>query len=242
MVMQFQKDMAHGSVTVRNQRRVIYSSDGFVVNGTVYRAEVIVCWDDNCKNGTNSFYARSSVVNDLTGKESDRVGLWGVPEEVAAKVEAVLEKYSKWNGFHPFGPWYYIENTVYLAGARDHYGLCKGESRQIRNGRTGKLCWRLAMVDATGKEVTNKPETYLDADTKPEPTGLRMEYVPWMREAVGDGKGKERELDAARQTAAWPDATDEELTAPGLEQRLVDRLPGLLKEFRAAVEELGLKW
>jgi hypothetical protein len=29
------------------------------------------------------------------------------------------------------------------------------------------------------------------------------------------------------------------LTAPGLEQRLMDRLPALLAEFKAAVESLG---
>lgn len=52
-------------------------------------------------------------------------------------------------------------------------------------------------------------------------------------------KGKVRELDEARTTALWPDATDGELTAPDLEQRLRDRLPAILTEFRAAVESLG---
>jgi len=40
----------------------------------------------------------------------------------------------------------------------------------------------------------------------------------------------------------WPDATDEDLTAPGLRERLDARLPGLLMEFRAAMEELGFVW
>ena len=40
----------------------------------------------------------------------------------------------------------------------------------------------------------------------------------------------------------WPDATDEDLTAPGLRERLDARLPGLLTEFRAAMEELGFVW
>ncbi len=56
------------------------------------------------------------------------------------------------------------------------------------------------------------------------------------------GKGKARELDSARNAAIWPDATDEELTAPGLEQRLQARLPQLLTEFRAAMELLGFTW
>jgi hypothetical protein len=60
--------------------------------------------------------------------------------------------------------------------------------------------------------------------------------------AVAWGKGKARELDAARRSAVWPDATDEELTAPGLRERLDARLPGLLTEFRAAMEKLGFVW
>ena len=56
------------------------------------------------------------------------------------------------------------------------------------------------------------------------------------------GEGKERELDGARRAAIWPEATDEDLTAPGLEDRLKARLPKLLEDFRAAVESLGLKW
>jgi hypothetical protein len=55
-------------------------------------------------------------------------------------------------------------------------------------------------------------------------------------------EGKERELDSARSAAVWPEATDEELTAPGLKERLEARLPALLVEFRAAVESLGFVW
>lgn len=50
---------------------------------------------------------------------------------------------------------------------------------------------------------------------------------------------KEANLDYARSSAVWPDATDEDLLAPGLEERLQARLPRLMEEFRAAVEALG---
>lgn len=56
------------------------------------------------------------------------------------------------------------------------------------------------------------------------------------------GEGKARDLDAARRAAVWPDATDEDLTAPGLKERLEARLPSLLLEFRAAMESLGFTW
>lgn len=64
--------------------------------------------------------------------------------------------------------------------------------------------------------------------------------VEFARRPVAFSEGKLRDLDAARRCAIWPDATDEELTAPGLKERLLARLPALLDHFRAAVESLGL--
>ena len=54
--------------------------------------------------------------------------------------------------------------------------------------------------------------------------------------------GKERELDKARSVAVWPDATDEDLTAPGLRERLETRLPKLLSDMRSDVEAFGFIW
>ena len=52
-------------------------------------------------------------------------------------------------------------------------------------------------------------------------------------------EGKEPDLEAARETAIWPDAALEQLQD---EEQLKARLPGLLAEFRAAVESLGFEW
>ena len=49
----------------------------------------------------------------------------------------------------------------------------------------------------------------------------------------------EGDIEAARATAIWPDATLEQLQD---EEQLKARLPGLLAEFRAAVESLGFEW
>lgn len=58
------------------------------------------------------------------------------------------------------------------------------------------------------------------------------------------GEGKERQLDAARRTAVWPDATDEQLCLPRaeLEDLLMKRLPALLEDFRKDVEAAGFLW
>lgn len=49
-------------------------------------------------------------------------------------------------------------------------------------------------------------------------------------------------LDYARSTAIWPDATDKDLKAPNLEVRLLARLPELMLDFKRNVELLGLKY
>jgi hypothetical protein len=59
---------------------------------------------------------------------------------------------------------------------------------------------------------------------------------------VAWGEGKARELDKAREAAIWPEATDEELCAPDLADKLKARLPGLLADFRRDVESLGFTW
>ncbi len=56
------------------------------------------------------------------------------------------------------------------------------------------------------------------------------------------GYTKKKELDLARKSAIWPDAIDEELTSPGLKERLEARLPKLLEEFHAAITNLGFEW
>ena len=65
--------------------------------------------------------------------------------------------------------------------------------------------------------------------------------VSFPRMPTAFGEGKERDLDAARSCAVWPDATDEELCQerPQLEAALKARLPALLAEFKQAMLEIG---
>jgi hypothetical protein len=56
------------------------------------------------------------------------------------------------------------------------------------------------------------------------------------------GEGKERELDAARRSAIWPEATDEELMDERLRGRLEDRLPALMAEFQRDIEAFGFTY
>lgn len=49
----------------------------------------------------------------------------------------------------------------------------------------------------------------------------------------------DRELDAARRAAVWPDATDEDLMREDLREVLTARLPDLMARFRAAMLAAG---
>ena len=67
-------------------------------------------------------------------------------------------------------------------------------------------------------------------------------YPPqYLKEADSFGEGKEREFDAARSSAIWPEATDEQLSLPKeeLTALLMARHENLMNEFYKAMLELG---
>ena len=69
--------------------------------------------------------------------------------------------------------------------------------------------------------------------------GFTLERIPHLF-----SEGKARELDTARMSAVWPEATDEELMQEpeALRAQLDARLPGLLEAFRADIAAAGLAW
>lgn len=54
-------------------------------------------------------------------------------------------------------------------------------------------------------------------------------------DSIRIGEGKERDLEAARSTAIWPEANVEDFTA----EKLIERLPPLMIEFKNEMEKLG---
>lgn len=220
---------------------VVAADNGRILNQTIkatryyeerdqkYRITVELRFDDQCNNGRETF----AITADIRAAEG---GYWreymgGCCHEEIAKQFPELAHLIQWHLVSTDGPMHYIANTVYHAGDRDYNGLRKGEARQIRNGRTGQLCWKL-------EAVGDKPETYVDADTAP--TAPCFRYVPWER----IGEGKARELDHARSAAVWPEATDAELMQEpeALRAALSARLPALLERFKAAMLAAGFCW
>lgn len=225
------------SILTKNQTKV-YGPKIYTEHRTTYQLTVTVRYDDSCNNGHNSFAITATqyrvAANGRLSEDSSEY-----MHDTIDKHFPELAPYIKWHLTSSDGPMHYIANTVYFANERDCWGLRKDERKQIINGRTGKPSWELvAQHKVTGEMIPiYKLEKYTDADMLPE-CEYQLIWQSWDR----IGEGKARELDKARKVAIWPDATDEELIAPGLEERLTARLPGLMQEFKQAVEELGFTY
>lgn len=72
-------------------------------------------------------------------------------------------------------------------------------------------------------------------------THCKVEIV---KRATQYGEGKERDFDAARSCAIWPEATDEQLSLPKeeLTKLLLERLPALMQDFKHDMEKLGFTY
>jgi hypothetical protein len=220
------------SVLTKSQKKT-YGPKIFKERGETYRITATVRHDDQCGNGHNSFAITGEIDRKSGNHWTDDAG--GCIHEEIAKHFPDLKPFIKWHLMGTDMPMHYVANTVYLAGDRDCHGLRKGEFRQHTSrgpnqngGVPGVPNWVLELPDRETRNVY--------AAAKPAP--VTLEWKAYGR----TGEGKERELDAARRSAVWPEATNEELTAPGLEARLMARLPALMAAFKADVEKLGLTY
>lgn len=236
------KTMKTASILTKNQKKN-FRAEWTDANG----AHVLIAQvrhDDECGNGHNTF----SITGTLYGERGDRrdgsettkdgarvyVESCGcLHDEIVERIPA-LAPFIKWHLMSTDEPMHYIENTIYLAGDRDCWGLRKGEFKQHTSrgphqngGIEGVPNWTLEIPDQQARDVY--------AAEKPAPVLLEWK-------ACGrTGEGKARELDAARRSAIWPEATDADLMQEpeALRAALIARHPALMAEFRAAVESLG---
>jgi len=200
--------------------------------GKKYQITATVRYDDECNNGHNSFSITADIKSTFSGKFwSEESG--GCCHEEVARHFPLLAPLIKWHLTSSEGPLHYISNAVYHAGDKDCHGLRKGEFRQHKShgkvqnqGVEGVPLWQI--------KLPVKNEMY----SHDKPQSIVVEWKPYGR----TGEGKERDLEAARSCAVWPEATDEELSAPDLEQKLLARLPALMAEFKLTVESLGFTY
>lgn len=219
----------------------------YTQNGNQFKITATVRYDDRCKNGHNSFsiaggqWVKRQPSYSETKQWKEDCG--GCIHDLIAKHFPELRPFLKWHSMTERGPLHYLANTIYLAGDRDCWGLQKGETKQLTNGKTGMPCWELSGRDANGTLIPIYKLPRMKEGKQPPTSTFTLEWVPVLR--VGEGKA--RQLNSARSVAIWPDATDEDLTAPGLKERLEARLPGLIAAFEKDLERLqaldaGTRW
>lgn len=187
--------------------------------------KVKIRYDDQCGNGHNTF-SITGEFDCLSGMIHDKI------EEHFPELQHLL----KWHLCSSAGPLQYIANTTYHASDKDFRGLRKDETKQLLAGGITPV-WKLSynvngsFVDADIKGI----DKIIRSHNKPELDLPGLSYEPWL--VVGEGK--QPDLEAARATAIWPDATIEQLQNVDI---LKARLPGLLEEFKVVIESLGFTW
>jgi hypothetical protein len=221
------------SVLVKSQKQTLWSPVYKDEDGRNHQVKVEIRYDDSCGNGHNTFSITGDVY--LCADLSEARVRWesgGCIHEEITKAMPELSPLVKWHLVSSDGPMHYLAGTIFAAGERDCHGLLKGEFRQFTDKTTGALRWEIDIP----RDYQLWGNKWTVTGDKPAP--VTFEYKPYGR----TGEGKSRDLDGARRIAVWLDATDEDLTAPGLRERLEARLPGLLAEFRKDVEGLGFVW
>jgi hypothetical protein len=207
--------------SILTKKQVKVFKKAYREDGREYVLIAKVRYDDECGNGHNTFAITGEIWRAKQGQPIGRdCESCGCIHKDIAKRLPQLAPYIKWHLVDSEMPRHYIANTVYHAQS---YGP------------------RYAWIYYTGPQdplgieaVKERSLGYVKAGK-----ARAAEGQPGYRVVWDEKTAKEANLDYARSSAVWPDATDEDLLAPGLEERLQARLPRLMEEFRAAVEALG---
>lgn len=173
----------------------------------------MIRYDDQCGNGHNTF-SITGYIREGWHSSGDCI------HDKIIKYYPELSHLIKWHLCSADCPLHYVANTLYFV---DEHGPTHG------------------FIYYTGKsdplEIENKGERLLGY--KRAEIVQKCEGQPGYRVEWDQKTAKKRELDSARHSAIWPEATDEELTAPNLKDKLIERLPALMKDFKEMVESLG---
>ena len=208
-------------MSVLTKKQVKMFKKAYVENGQEYVLIAKVRYDDEYGNGHNTFAITGEIWRAKNGQPIGRdCESCGCIHKDITKRLPELAPYIKWHLVSSDEPTHYIANTVYHAqgyGPRYAWIYYTGPSDPL--GIEG------AKERLLGYERADKAK--------------EAEGQPGYRIAWDEKTAKESNLDHARSSAVWPDATDEDLLTPGLEMRLRARLPRLMGEFKAAVESLG---
>ena len=255
--------------------------------GVPAKLTVNIRFDDNCKNGHNSFAITGDVVA-TSGRNRDLAG--GCVHEEIAKVFPELAPLIKWHLVSTDRPMHYAANVMYHASDREDMrhapGTPKSWSTHVKFGNSPALLplgpkfatwckeqvlvgthWSVEAVEHVNSPGTNykfgpkytftgyaakwhecpfdikeQAEAFAEAMNKFYLAESGDDRIQFVEVPTSWAEGKERNLNAARECAVWSEATDEELCAPDLKEKLEARLPSLMAQFRADMEAAGFMW
>lgn len=202
---------------------VVQASDGRILNQTIkasrtykergnqYTITVEMRFDDNCNNGHEDFAITADI------RENGREYMGGCCHEEIAKHFPELAHVIKWHLVGVAGPMHYIANTTYHADEHGPTHAWIYHTGQIDPENIGGTKERLV-----GYEKASKAR---DCEGKP---GYRVQW--------DEKTAKTANIEYARSTAVWPDATIEQLRD---KVALQTRLPALLESFKADMLALG---
>lgn len=173
--------------------------------------------DDSCGNGHNSFAITGSLYDGKPLCERNLLTCGCIHDEIVKHMPE-LAKYIKWHLSSTDGPMYYVENTLYHA--RQH------------GPQSGWLYFTDSSLPCPIVDLCAK---YGDLGELQAIAEVDKRYTV----KIDEKTAKAMDLDAARRSAVWPDATLKQLRD---KDALMARLPALLAEFRRDVESLGLVW
>lgn len=167
---------------------------------------VTLRYDDECKNGHNTF----SITGDISTLSRKTSIVCGCIHDEIKEFFPELEKYIKWHLCSSDAPMYYIANTLYHASIVPEYV---------------PDVWEAYIENTCIKKVNVFEKAVLQAKY-----GSNIQFKP-----VKNINHKAADLEAARQSAIWPDASIEDFT----KEKLLARLPDLIEAFAQDIEELG---
>lgn len=219
----------------------------YTVNNAEYgqgTLKIHIRYDDECGNGHNSF----AITGELKTNKTELEGC--IHKEISALVaDKQITDLIKWHLVSSDGPMHYIANTTFLASDKDHNGLRAGEYRMYtkeilvrfrgRGYPQTKIYSTSYMYNSDNPKLIKSNERQ-EAELKQFTENLVVPYeivetpVP---HSISEGKAPD--LDAARRTAIWPDATAEQLQD---KDALAQRLLELMEQFKADVEALGFTY
>jgi hypothetical protein len=211
--------------------------------------EIVIRYDDQCGNGHNSFSITGTIGYGSLNRHQDIIS-GGCIHDSIAKYAPEYKQLIKWHLTSSDEPMHYVSNTMYHVSDKDYDGLKEGEYKafkkevRIKPTKDGTD----VTVYKTGQLYSNKRKNEnLQKSNKKEAlklnafiNNLDVKYtIVEVFEDWAKSEGKKVELEHARSSAVWPEATIEQLSD---KTQLLERLPALMHEFKKDMKNLGFNY